>query len=153
MLNNLTVISKETITNLNWPLVEGASSIEFEKAVILINDPPTVYLFDDSTINKNAFKSLPRDTCFKKVSLNYVDWREKKTKHSKAFSTRIFKIPSHIKAGIQDRFPLCCILHFCLDQILGRMSGLRRGGLKTKYGETYVPCSICKLRSSLGKVN
>jgi len=68
------------------------------------------------------------------------------------FFKRVGRIPNDLVCGIKDRFPVCCIIHYCLDQILGRRSGMRRGSLENRFGITYVPCYICKNQSSIRSV-
>jgi hypothetical protein len=44
--------------------------------------------------------------------------------------------------GIKYRYPICCVIQFCLDMILNRPSTQLRWNSKTDY----VPCSLCLRR-------
>jgi hypothetical protein len=51
------------------------------------------------------------------------------------------------KKGVANRFPLCCVIQYTIDQFLGIKSAHARGGVK--HGDTeYVPCLNHKRRSS-----
>ena len=127
----------------NWPLAIPWRRIYICKTIICGGDPINVYRFNNSEVDKTAFANLPKDTVCKKVDYNFDVWVGQENKYQNAFSTRMLNIPAHIKNGISDRFPLCCILHFCLDVMLNRFSGRRRGDKRrSKYGIRYVPCAF-----------
>lgn len=50
---------------------------------------------------------------------------------------------SYFKAGIKWRIPLCCIIQFSIDCLVGRAPGVWRGEKHHKYG-VFVPCSFHK---------
>ena len=46
--------------------------------------------------------------------------------------------------GIRYRYPLCCIINFCIDTFFGKTyAGLKRGFYKIRGGPC-VPCIICQ---------
>ena len=55
-----------------------------------------------------------------------------------------YRVPQAIRdffLGIKDRFPLCCILHFCWGTFWNEApQGTKRGERHTKNGTPYVPC-------------
>ncbi len=54
------------------------------------------------------------------------------------------RVPSHLISGVRYGYPICCVLHFCWDNALGRAAGMtrwkqirhERGGL------AYVSCGL-----------
>jgi len=101
-------------------------------------------VFNDSNFDVDGLNTLLRTMSGKKINESYLAYMKRGT----AFHKRILQVPNDIRNGIIDRFPPCCIVHFCIDKFLNRLSGVRRGSLKNKYGETYIPCFFCKNRSS-----
>ena len=56
------------------------------------------------------------------------------------------KAVKHFKLGIKYHYPICCILHFCIDSLMGKLPGKeRRKILKRKDNSFYVPCVIHSL--------
>lgn len=55
-----------------------------------------------------------------------------------------FRVPQSIRdffLGIKDKFPLCCILHFCWDTLWNKQVRTTRRETKyTKNGTPYIPC-------------
>jgi len=45
--------------------------------------------------------------------------------------------------GIKDGYPICCIIHFCIDNILGLFPGITRYSDRTEY----VECWLCLKRN------
>jgi len=106
-------------------------------------------VFNDSNFDIEGLNTLLRTMTGKKINMNMHAF----IKHENLLHKRILQVPKDIRNGIADRFPLCCIIHFCIDKFLNYLSGVRRGFLKNKYGEIYVPCFFCKVRSSARRVN
>lgn len=47
----------------------------------------------------------------------------------------------HFIEGIKSRYPLCCILEFCLDQLKGKAASYQKGAIiKDGRVQNYVPC-------------
>lgn len=42
--------------------------------------------------------------------------------------------------GLREHYPLCCVLNYCLDRLLGVPSGISRGGINDPVVGEYVPC-------------
>ena len=54
------------------------------------------------------------------------------------------RVPSHLKSGIHYGYPICCVLHFCWDNALGRAAGMTRWKQirHERSGPAYVPCGL-----------
>jgi hypothetical protein len=46
--------------------------------------------------------------------------------------------------GLREHYPLCCVLNFCLDRLLGIPSEISRGGINDPIIGHYVPCHFHK---------
>lgn len=53
--------------------------------------------------------------------------------------------------GIKLRYPICCVLNYSLDTILGVPAGLSRGEISSPPVGTYVPCHLHKRIRSLSR--
>jgi len=56
------------------------------------------------------------------------------------------KLLCNFKEGINNRYSLCCIIHYSLDGLLKRQSALLRG-IIIKTNRVYVPCVLHKKQS------
>lgn len=54
------------------------------------------------------------------------------------------RVPFHFRSGIQYDYPICCVLHFCWDNMLGRAAGMTRWKQirHKRSGLTCVPCGL-----------
>lgn len=52
------------------------------------------------------------------------------------------RVPFHFRMGIGYGYPICCVLHFCWDNALGRAAGMTRWKQIScvRSRSTYVPC-------------
>ena len=100
-----------------------------------------VVLFTDS-----IFENIRTDSRTEIIHVSYPIPKfhaimAKKTKHPK---NKIHRTLLDFLCGVQDRFPLCCILHFCWDTLWWNEnmspSGFRRGIKRTKRNIPYIPC-------------
>lgn len=57
---------------------------------------------------------------------------------------RLLKGKRDFTVGVQHRYPLCCVLNYVLDSLLGTPAGLRRGETLDPRTGTYVPCHFHK---------
>jgi hypothetical protein len=48
----------------------------------------------------------------------------------------------YLLLGMENGYPLCCVLEFVSDSLDSRLSGLEKGGFHTGTS-TYVPCTKC----------
>ena len=128
---------------INYPLTrEGTTAcLHLQKISVIHDNPPTVHIFSNSFLSSDAFSLFPRDTRFLKYDVDFDLWFSREVTWSRAFHTRAIGIIQDFRNGIHDKFPICCIIHYCLDRLLGRLPATRREiALKTKDGMTYVPC-------------
>ena len=54
------------------------------------------------------------------------------------------RVPSHLKFGVRYEYPICCVIHFCWDNALGRAAGMTRWR-QISYDRAhskYVPCGL-----------
>jgi len=53
-------------------------------------------------------------------------------------------LPFHLRSGIRYRIPICCVVHFCWDNVLGRAAGMTRWKQIShdRTRSTFVPCGI-----------
>ena len=106
-------------------------------------------IFNDSNFDVGELNWLLRTKAGKRADMNIGAF----VKSENLFHKRVLQVPQDVRNGIADRFPFCCIIHFCIDKFLKRVSGIRRGFFKNKRGEIYVPCFFCKNHSSNRTVN
>lgn len=104
----------------------------------LIELPERVVFFNDTVCSEIVFdpqiKFFYANTSMNVWMKSYLKYRNQPR----------FRVPQTIRdffLGIKDRFPLCCILHFCWDTFWGtRELAVKRGIKHTKNGTPYVPC-------------
>ena len=54
------------------------------------------------------------------------------------------RVPSHFRLGIRYGYPICCVIHFCWDNALGRAAGMTRWKqiAHDRSQSTCVPCGL-----------
>ena len=52
-----------------------------------------------------------------------------------------------LKVGIVNRYPLCCIIHYCLDVLLKCSRPAVKRGVLINGNHVYVPCILHKKQS------
>jgi len=105
-------------------------------------DGLNIYYFNNSKIQNVRFNCPTKNF---HVNCDMRMWVDVKKRYENRLSKRVKRMINDFKYGFVDRFPLCCILHFCLDTFIGKYRcGERRGSTKNKYGIVYVPCLVCK---------
>ncbi len=57
---------------------------------------------------------------------------------------RLIKSKRDVKLGLDYGYPLCCVLNFTIDSLLGVPSGLSRGEAYDEKLGSYVPCEFHK---------
>lgn len=64
------------------------------------------------------------------------------SKQSGPFGSR--RLLFHLKSGIRYRIPICCVAHFCWDNMLGRAAGMARWKqiANDRSAEPFVPCGF-----------
>ena len=57
---------------------------------------------------------------------------------------RFRKLSSHFRTGIRHGYPICCVLHFCWDNMLGRAAGMTRWKQvqHDRRRGSHVPCGL-----------
>lgn len=110
----------------------------FKQQVILFTDS----IFEN-TMAHPSLKMVYMDYSMPK----YLAIKAKKMFHPK---NRLLSACFDLVYGLQDRFPLCCVLAFCGDTLLGSEnrtpSGMKRGVKHTRRGVPYVPCRYHRSR-------
>lgn len=100
-----------------------------------------ITLFTDST-----FENVLVHPAFKMVYMDYSMPKHLAVKAKKMFhpKNRVLSACFDLVYGLQDQFPLCCVLAFCWDALQWNKnsipSGIKRGVKHTKRGVAYVPC-------------
>lgn len=59
---------------------------------------------------------------------------------SRGFLGRLSRAIGSIVLGLKIGYPVCCVLNYSLDELLGIPSGLSRGELRTSELGAYAPC-------------
>jgi hypothetical protein len=76
---------------------------------------------------------MPKEPIFKKVE--YAIGRTGSRLHTVANFLRFFRY------GMQNRYPICCILHFSLDNVRpDKFPAKERGSIDQGTDSVYVPC-------------
>ena len=60
------------------------------------------------------------------------------------------RVPLHLRSGIHYGYPICCVLHFCWDNALGRAAGMTRWRQISydRARSTFVPCGFLHAEGS-----
>ena len=54
------------------------------------------------------------------------------------------RVPFHLRSGVHHGYPICCVIHFCWDNMLGRAAGMTRWKqiCQDRTRSSYVPCGL-----------
>lgn len=108
-------------------------------SVYLFNDVPREWLIKISSDMENGFwRSISKD--FYYVDATKDEWEKNLYARHHAPHNRVKSAIRDFYLGVKYRFPLCCILNFCLDKLGKKWSGQKRGFKYTRWDVPYVPC-------------
>jgi hypothetical protein len=108
-----------------------------------------VYVFNDTEQSMIDYSLKHYKTTRKNCTYN--EWVDYWMKWRFNIKTRLNYTIYHFKYGVRCRYPLCCIIHFCLNELfISKFQDERkvrnRGVGMTKYRTFYKRCFLCDLK-------